>query len=128
MGGRPAVGSKETDGKLLGHNLCNKTEVDSIASLPLVGPGTVATGTSCCTPPRKVTSAKSSSGHPDICTMFPMMHVCMPAKVAAAQMKEANTALQKTDKATQVECLQALRGKFSTAAQSKFGSKEKGVS
>ncbi len=72
--------------------------------------------------------AKSVSGHPDIHTMFPTMRACMPAKIAAAQMMEANIALQDTEEATQVKHLQALRVKFSTAAQSKFGSKEKGVS
>jgi hypothetical protein len=41
---------------------------------------------------------------------------------------EADIALQKTKEATQVERLQALRVKFSTVAQIKFGSKEKGVS
>jgi hypothetical protein len=29
--------------------------------------------------------------------MFPMMRVCMPAKVAAAQMMEANIALQESE-------------------------------
>jgi hypothetical protein len=128
MGGRPAVGPKEMDGKLLGYNLCNKTDVDSIKSLPLVGPGAVVTGTSCCAPPRKVTSAKSLSGHPNICTMFPTMSAHMSAKVAAAQIMEADIALQETEEATRVERLQALQVKFSMAAQSKFSSKEKGVS
>jgi hypothetical protein len=60
--------------------------------------------------------------------MFAMMHVRMPAKVAAAQMMEADIVLQETEEATRVEHLQALLVKFSTAAQSKFGSNEKGVS
>jgi hypothetical protein len=100
MGGRPAVGPKERDGKLLGHNLCNKTDIDSIESLLLVGPGTVATGTSRRAPPRKVTLARSSSGHPDIRTKFLTMRACMPAKVAAAQIIEADIVLQETEEAT----------------------------
>ncbi len=51
-----------------------------------------------------------------------------PAKVAAAQVLEANSALQETEEATWVELLQALRLKFSTVAQIKFALKEKGVS
>ena len=94
------VGPKEMEGKLLGRNLCNKTDVDSVEFPPLVGPGTVATGTSRCAPPRKVTSAKSSSGHPNIHAMFPTMHARTPAKVAAAQIMEADIVLQKTEEAT----------------------------
>jgi hypothetical protein len=60
--------------------------------------------------------------------MFLTMCAHMPAKVAAAQVMEADILLQETEAATQVECLQALQVKFSTAAQIKFGSKEKGVS
>ncbi len=108
VGGRPAVGPKEMDGKLLGHNLCNKTDVDSIESLPLVGPGTVATGASRCAPPRRVTLAKSLSGHSNIRIMFPTMRAHMPAKVAAAQIMEANIVLQETEEATRVEHLQAI--------------------
>jgi hypothetical protein len=56
------------------------------------------------------------------------MRACMPSRVAAAQIMEANIALQETEEATQVKRLQALWVKFSTVAQIKFGSKEKGVS
>jgi hypothetical protein len=56
------------------------------------------------------------------------MRVRTPAKVAAVQIIEANILLQETEEATQVKRLQALRVKFSMAAQIKFGSKEKGVS
>jgi hypothetical protein len=52
----------------------------------------------------------------------------MPVKVAAAKIMEANIALQETEEATRVKCLQALRVKFFTVAQIKFGSKEKWVS
>jgi hypothetical protein len=100
MGGRPAVGPKEMNGKCLGHNLCNTTDVDSVESPPLVGLGTVATGTSHHAPPRKVTLAKSLSGHPNIPTMFPTMHTRTPSKVAADQIMEADIAFQKTEKAT----------------------------
>jgi hypothetical protein len=78
------VGPKEMEGKLLGRNLCNKTDVDSVEFPPLVGPGTVATGASHCAPPMKVTLVKSLSGHPNICTMFPTIPAHMPAKVASA--------------------------------------------
>ncbi len=60
--------------------------------------------------------------------MFPMMRARTPAKFAAAQVIEANIALQELEEATQVERLQALRMKFSMEPQIKFGSKEKGVS
>jgi hypothetical protein len=125
LGYRPAVGPKELDGNSLGNNLCNKTDVDSIESPPLIGPGTVVTAASHCPSPRKVSLAKSLSGHPNICTMFLTMCACTPAKVAAAQVMETNIALQVTEEATQVEHLQALRVKFPTAAQIEFGSKEK---
>ncbi len=52
----------------------------------------------------------------------------MPAKVAASQQMESGIALQETEDATQVKLLQALRLTFSTAAQIKFGPKEKGRS
>jgi hypothetical protein len=97
---RPAVGPKDSDGNSLGHNLCNKTDVDSIESPPLIGPGTIATDVSCRTSLRKISLAKSSSGHPNIGTMFPTMHARMPAKVAAAQVMEANIGLQRTEEAT----------------------------
>jgi hypothetical protein len=84
LGCRPAVGLKETDGNLFGHNLCYKTDIDSIEFPPLVGPGTVATAASRRASPRKVSSAKSLSGHPNVHTMFPTMRVRTPAKVAAA--------------------------------------------
>ncbi len=128
LGCRPAVGPKDLDGNSLGHDLCNKTNVDSVQSFPFIGPGTVVTAASHCAPPRKVSSAKFSSGHPNICTMLSMMHACMPAKAAAAQILEANIALHETEDATQVKLMPALRLKFSMAAQIKFGLKEKGVS
>ncbi len=72
--------------------------------------------------------AKSSSGHLDICTMFQTMPVRALAKVAAAQVMEANIAMQKTEEVTRAKRLLALRVKFSMAAQIKFSSKEKRVS
>ncbi len=84
LGSRPAVGPKEMHNKLLGHNLCNKTDVDSIEFPPLVGLGTVATAASRPTFPRKVSLVKSSSGQPNIRTMTPTIRARTPAKVAAA--------------------------------------------
>jgi hypothetical protein len=72
--------------------------------------------------------AKFLSGHPNICTMFLMMHARTPAKAAAAQVLEAIIALQETEDATQVKLLQALQLEFSMVARIKYGLKEKGVS
>jgi hypothetical protein len=92
-----AVRPKDLDGDYLGHNLCNKTDVDSIESPPLIGLGTVATADSHHIFPRKISSAKSLPGQPNICTMFLTMRVRTPAEVAAAQVMEANIALQETE-------------------------------
>jgi hypothetical protein len=47
---RPAVETKGLDGNILGHKLCNKTDVDSVQSPQLIGgPGTIATATTRCT-------------------------------------------------------------------------------
>ncbi len=56
------------------------------------------------------------------------MRVHTPAKVAAAQIMEANIAFQETEEATRVEYLQALQVKFSMVVPIKYSSKEKGVS
>jgi hypothetical protein len=116
LGCRPAVGLEEMDSNLLGHNLCNKTDVDSIEYPPLVGPGTIATAASRGASPRKVSLTKTLSGHPNICTIFPTMRVHTPAKVAAAQVIEINIVLQETEEVIRVKKLQALQVKFSTAA------------
>ncbi len=128
LGCRPAVRPEDLDGNSLCHNLCNKTDADSVESPPLIGLGTVVTAASCCAPPRKVSLAKFLSGHPNICTMFLMMHARTPAKAAAAQVLEAIIALQETEDATQVKLLQALQLEFSMVARIKYGLKEKGVS
>jgi hypothetical protein len=125
---RPAVRHKRLDDNFLGHNLFNKTDIDSIESPPLIGPGTVATATARCTSLRKNSLAKTSSRHPDIHTMFPTMCAHIPAKVDAAQVMEDDIVLQEAEEATRGKRLQALRVKFSTAAQIELGSKEKGVS
>jgi hypothetical protein len=49
----------------------------------------------------------------------------MPAKVAAAQVMEANIALQETEEATRVKCLQALQVKYSTVAQTNLVQKRR---
>jgi hypothetical protein len=90
---RPAVGPEDSDSNFLGHNLCNKTDVESIESPPLIGPGTVASAAAHCASPMKMFTAKTLPGHPDICTMFPTMCACMPAKGAATQVMEANIVL-----------------------------------
>jgi hypothetical protein len=100
LGCRPAVGTKELDGNSLGHNLCNKTDLDSVEALLRIGPGTVATASSLCASTRKNSLTKSSSGHPDICTIFLTMRARTPAKVAAAQVMEANIALKEAEEAT----------------------------
>jgi hypothetical protein len=100
---RPAVEPRDLDSNFLGHNLCNKTDVDSISSPPLIRPGTAATAATaatCCTSPRKHSLAQTLSSHPNIHTMFPTMQARMPAKVAVAQVMEANIALQETEEAT----------------------------
>ncbi len=100
LGCRPVVGLKETEGNLLGHNLCNIIDVDSVESPPHVGLGIVATAASHPASPRKVSLAKSLSGHPNIHTMFPTMCVRTPAEVAATQVMEANITLQETEEST----------------------------
>jgi hypothetical protein len=40
-GGRPADGPKDLGGYSLGHNLCNKTDIDPVESLPFIEPSTV---------------------------------------------------------------------------------------
>ncbi len=105
LGCRPAVRPKDSDSNSLGHDMCNKTDVDSVESIPFIGLDTVVTAASHCASPRKVSLAKSLSGHPN---MFLTMRACMPAKVAAAQVLEADIMLQETEEATQVEHLQTL--------------------
>ncbi len=56
-GGWPVDGPKDSGRNSLGHNLCNKTDVDPIESLPFIGPGTVFTAIPHCAPPRTVSLA-----------------------------------------------------------------------
>ncbi len=65
-GGRPADGPKDSGGNSLSHNLCNETDVDTVESLPFIGPGTVVTAVPCCAPPKTVSLAKALYGHLDI--------------------------------------------------------------
>jgi hypothetical protein len=124
-GGRSADGLKDSGGSSLGHNLCNKTHVDPIESLPFIGLGTVVTAIPHCALSRTVSSVKASYGHLDIRIRFSAICVCTPAKFAAAQQIESGIAMHKIEDATQVKVLRALQLIFSMAAQIKFGPKEK---
>ncbi len=125
LGCRPAVGPEDLDGNNLRHNLCKKTDIDSVESFPFIESGTVVTAASRHAPPRKVSLAKFLSGHPNIFTMFSTMRAFTPTEAATSQVLEANIALQETEDATQVKLLQALRLKFSTAAWVKFGQRKR---
>ncbi len=90
LGCRPVVRPEDSEGNSLGHNLCNKTDIDFVEYPPFIGPGTVVTAASRHASPRKVSPVKFSSSHPNICAMFLTMRARMPAKVTAAQVLEAN--------------------------------------
>jgi hypothetical protein len=116
LGGRPAVGPKNLGGNSLGHNLCDKTDVDFVESLPFIRLGTVVTAVLCGAPPRTVSLAKALYGHPNIYIRFLTTSARTPAEVAASQQMESGILLQETEDAPQIKLLRALRLTFSTAA------------
>jgi hypothetical protein len=80
------------NGALVCNQLCNKTVADIIDSSQSNGTGTLPASWH----KNKTSPGSSSSGHPDIHTMFQAIWACTPHNLAAAQMMETDTALQET--------------------------------
>jgi hypothetical protein len=89
----------------VGSNMCNKTCTDSV-------------GLPCHSTSRRILFPKGSSGHPDICSIFPLVQARAPQGLASRVMED-EIALQAAEEATCVARVQALRVKLAAAAQLK---------
>ncbi len=118
--------SNSQGGNVVRNKLCNKTVVDVNSSPFTAGTGTPSAPQ--CVLLNKTLPGKSSSGHQDICSMFPLMRAPTINKKLSTQMMEAELSFQEAEECMHLDRVEALRAQFAAAAQMKAAANEKGIS